>query len=320
MAEQKFSFISLEMYDSATGSVISELYLEEINPCKLTPFLKEAIISLKKNEARDIGRRYLVDFPEFSDALEIWKEIPIRLRHESSEVSCRVHGGRELDLIHRKVKPLSVFSDVRPRSAYANFLSKYFDALVAEGKLSFCELAEPDLPPRLLYALPGEEWRFNAYKLMRVIARNCRWNDTLERMEGSLLGYTPEQNDQHLECRARKGLRWGCQAVYSYLSDEEAEFVRKTGGKAFSTDLVNSMSIYLPRYVDEETEAVDVLMTSRRHFFAQFFVRIVDFLEFPSRKDRIGGLEFDVFDLTGPELIYLNNKIDGTIDIIGGDK
>jgi len=53
----------------------------------------------------------------------------------------------------------------------------------------------------VLFALPGEEWRFHAYELMWQLSEKIGWNDTLERMEGTLLGYEDWQNDWHLANR-----------------------------------------------------------------------------------------------------------------------
>ena len=43
---------------------------------------------------------------------------------------------------------------------------------------------------RIHYAIAGEEWRIEAYKtLWRLAEKYGRWDETLERMEGYLLGY-----------------------------------------------------------------------------------------------------------------------------------
>jgi hypothetical protein len=54
---------------------------------------------------------------------------------------------------------------------------------------------------RVLFCLPGEEWRFKAYDLMCQLSEKIGWNDTLERMEGTLLGYEDWQNDWHMANR-----------------------------------------------------------------------------------------------------------------------
>jgi len=48
----------------------------------------------------------------------------------------------------------------------------------------------------------GEEWRFDEY-IALVESVSEGWNDTKERREGELLGYTDSQNDIHLARRRR---------------------------------------------------------------------------------------------------------------------
>jgi hypothetical protein len=56
---------------------------------------------------------------------------------------------------------------------------------------------------RVYYARPGEEWRIDAHILLWRQLEHGPWNETLERLEGSLLGYTDAQNDWWLARRGR---------------------------------------------------------------------------------------------------------------------
>jgi len=50
----------------------------------------------------------------------------------------------------------------------------------------------------VLFALPGEEARFHIVRtLMRALHSGSGWNETCERVEGTLLGYSDEENDAH---------------------------------------------------------------------------------------------------------------------------
>lgn len=50
----------------------------------------------------------------------------------------------------------------------------------------------------VLFALPGEEARFQIMcTLMRAFHSGSGWNETCERVEGTLLGYSDEENDAH---------------------------------------------------------------------------------------------------------------------------
>jgi len=52
---------------------------------------------------------------------------------------------------------------------------------------------------RVLYALPNEAWRIEAYLLLWKTAEKSGWNAGFERMEGSLLGYEDWQHDLHVQ-------------------------------------------------------------------------------------------------------------------------
>jgi hypothetical protein len=53
----------------------------------------------------------------------------------------------------------------------------------------------------VLFALKDEAWRIEAMKLLLKESGKSGWNETCERMEGSLLGYTDIENDAH--CKGR---------------------------------------------------------------------------------------------------------------------
>lgn len=58
---------------------------------------------------------------------------------------------------------------------------------------------------RLLFALPGEEWRFDRYIALLDSMRDG-WDYEKERQEGELLGYSDAENDAHIErLMAKKG-------------------------------------------------------------------------------------------------------------------
>src|ERR1700751_1484128 len=80
-----------------------------------------------------------------------------------------VHTNRELGLRLRGYKPLAYFMDVigqEPEICIRYW--RMFDGYVAAGRLKKREVVEPipDLPQleyrKLLYALPGHEWRIDA--------------------------------------------------------------------------------------------------------------------------------------------------------------
>jgi hypothetical protein len=52
-----------------------------------------------------------------------------------------------------------------------------------------------------MYAKKQEEWRIEAYILLRNTWKKSGWSEALERMEDSLLGYEEWQNDFHIQSK-----------------------------------------------------------------------------------------------------------------------
>ncbi|MCP3446944.1 hypothetical protein [Bradyrhizobium sp. CCGUVB14] len=111
-----------------------------------------------------------------------------------------VHTNRELGLMLRGTKPLAYFGDFVGREP--EICIRYwrmFDRHVAVGRLIKHELIEacPDVPRlahrRLLYVLPGHEWRIDA--MLMLLDEPGAWSDARERRFGELLGYENWQID-----------------------------------------------------------------------------------------------------------------------------
>ncbi len=110
-------------------------------------------------------------------------------------------------------KPLSMFLEpVSPALKY--FREKEFDALVAAGRLIKREVFETFPDPesdgevktrRVLYALPGEEWRIEAMTILQDAYRALGpgWKLDLERIIGSLLGYDREDVEFFISTKLR---------------------------------------------------------------------------------------------------------------------
>ena len=120
------------------------------------------------------------------------------------------HEGRELALMREGKKPLAMFLDNVPRD-FALFPEAEFDSLVAEEKLvkhvSMTAFPDPGGKAgneishrRVLYALPGEEWRIQAFLLVQEIydSQVPGWRPDLERVIGRLLGYSDEDIEDFL--------------------------------------------------------------------------------------------------------------------------
>jgi hypothetical protein len=104
------------------------------------------------------------------------------------------HEGRELELMKAGQKPLSMFVE---ETGVALFPEVEFDCLVAEGALTK-RVQEERAVRRVLYALPGEEWRIEAMLLV-VRLYPPTWSPDLERVIGALLGYAPSDIEAFIE-------------------------------------------------------------------------------------------------------------------------
>jgi hypothetical protein len=321
MTAEAYSFYGVDFYDEATGFVLHELYLENFEENRLPKFIRLRIQGLKANQSEPLDRAALIEHPEFRADASKWDKLPIRLRHESSALRYRFHGGREFDMMMKGLKPLSVFSCVEHSSSLAAFLFKYFDPLVDCGKLVSGTALEGEddnnsNAPTLMYALPHEAWRIEAYRLMALTAAlDWKWSDALERIQGLLLGYTPEQNDSWIAHRNEKGYRWGLQAAYKLLTDTEAALVQKTGCKAFLSD-DDPIRLYLPHFSGGQHDPSAALANYRQMTLAKFYFPMVRFIEFSKGVTKISNIDFEIFELRNSDLAKLNELIDGTIDMI----
>jgi hypothetical protein len=119
------------------------------------------------------------------------------------------HEQRELELMLAGEKPLAMFTEVWP--VESGFIPEDdFRPHVHAGRMIMREAFEPapaigNRPENLkircvLYALPNEAWRIDAMLLLRSIyARQGGWDEGLERMIGSLLGYSQADIDTFIE-------------------------------------------------------------------------------------------------------------------------
>jgi hypothetical protein len=136
------------------------------------------------------------------------------------------HTNRELALMRAGKKPLSVFSGLEISELERSIYSRLFDPLVEDGTFvrqeyqfsrsgRLVEGSRFEKNFTLLYALREETWRIPAYRMLRdSAARAGNWSNDYERLFGTLLGYSDEENDAWLRRRTVNGLRWGCATLY----------------------------------------------------------------------------------------------------------
>jgi hypothetical protein len=122
-------------------------------------------------------------------------------------IEAHSHTNRELELMLAGRKPLAMFyaythelpnEELIPETAFALY--------VESGRFlrQDLELENVDTNGAVLtlryvfYVLPSQEWRAQLMTVLkRAINQGCGWNEACERIEGTLLGYTDEENDAH---------------------------------------------------------------------------------------------------------------------------
>lgn len=202
----------LEIRDIDTLCIVADAGLppstsdEIVNMIGVSDFHRAAAYHLNE----DIARKVVAHFEIALDFTG--KEVWLRPRTPMDDLPYKTHTGRELTLMLEGSKPLAVFCGVYPtNSDIADVPERQFDPYVAQGKLIKREHIFSPPPPlrRVLYALPGEEWRIDALILLHDTARKSGWSEEFERMEGTLLGYENWQNDAFIESiyRAQKTKR-----------------------------------------------------------------------------------------------------------------
>lgn len=122
-----------------------------------------------------------------------------------------IHTNRELEFMLSGIKPMAVFVHERVDgfSKSDALAGQDFSPYVAQGLISehleIVYATKPDGSRLQLdyyfYCLATEEWRIKAYLLMLETQRECGWSKQLEWQEGSLLGYSFEENRYHIQRR-----------------------------------------------------------------------------------------------------------------------
>ena len=115
-----------------------------------------------------------------------------------------IHTGFELPLMLDGRKPMAFFGDAHP-AEWLDETERRFEPYVMTGRIEkrvddrpLSPLERSKLPETfahlrtVYFVLPGEGWRIDEHI---ILLSEGPWHDRLERAEGSLLGYSDEQND-----------------------------------------------------------------------------------------------------------------------------
>ncbi|WP_269502078.1 hypothetical protein [Burkholderia sp. IMCC1007] len=198
--------------------------IDRTTACPVRSFLIEVpdssvISSLLEDEEFDAERHYELDAHEaarfsshFDFSVGESASGILRPRHWVDDLPYQVHTGRELALMLEGTKPFAAFSEEYPLSIDDSVIpEQLFDRYVADGRFLKREYVDTEIlkgyrTRRVLYARPDEAWRIDAYILLWHMGQVTGWNESLERMEGFLLGYEEWQTDAYIRAaKARAG-------------------------------------------------------------------------------------------------------------------
>lgn len=191
--------------------------IEEVHNCIVGRFVFqissvkeiENLINIDFEEDNTIGYDYDLNYDAVSKIMDNFKISNnalfnsgiIRRNIETDNFSYFVHTGGELCLMLKKLKPFSYFSFFdKDINEYKDIMNK-FSPYVSSGDFfnyNF-ELHVDGLRVRYLtFSLPDESWRGPALELLKKSGLKSGWSAGMERMEGSLLGYSDYENDEYL--------------------------------------------------------------------------------------------------------------------------
>jgi hypothetical protein len=167
--------------------------------------------TLDAAQLRAIRDEYGIDFDPGQ------RECLLARAHSIRDVPYLVHTGYELFLMLEGTKPFAKFTIEYPTEHDDLLVEALFEPHVQSGVLIRRVMPDEPFPKpiqgwggrvfhgtrKVFYALPGEEWRIDAFNLVWEQLKYGPWNDTLERLDGTLLGYSEEQNNWWIERRRR---------------------------------------------------------------------------------------------------------------------
>lgn len=201
MAEKK---VVLEFVDKATECVMHDVVVEG-----------EALSDLERLAGEEGGfefggREFILDDDRVLDIVRRFMSgnlsavgaISIRPCNPFDALPYKTHTNRELALMLSGAKPFAVFFDDAPDRRELEFVpERLFDPHVDSGKFvkkEVFEFLQGHQVRNVFYALKGEAWRIDTWRLLMKTASKSGWSEGFERMQGSLLGYEDWQNDAHI--------------------------------------------------------------------------------------------------------------------------
>ena len=321
----------LRALDPVLGCPVLEAMLRIVDLEMLRPLLGEGASDdaelrhayvLSAGELRAITERFGVAFD--ADGRECW----LARAHSIRDVPYLVHTGYELALMLDDVKPFAKFDAGYPIEPGEFTVEALFEQHVRSGLLVKRVVDEPFDPPIrsrsgrvfegqrwVFYARRTEEWRIDAHLLLQRQHEHGPWNETLERLEGSLLGYTDEQNDWWIMHRRRNHASASFPDRTAYLAVTAAEltWIRAAGERALPPDGPEApLALVMHGYRPEPAALGDWLAASNAAAIVRFGLSR-DFLNGREYGDRDGAR---CYLIARSDVPALNRALTSGVEII----
>jgi hypothetical protein len=204
-ASQQKRFV-IEFVDSGTGCICDEINIETSDVGGLSEIANPGGGGIRPSGVYDLNRSNLNQIEKLLglSIAGVAEEARLRSWRLTDDLPYKVHTNRELALMLKREKPLSVFSERLPSNPEFELIPERFFAPYVEAGLfhnAECVILDARGSENrfVFYAARGEEWRINAYILLKKTAILSGWSEGFERMEGSLLGYEDWQNDVYIK-------------------------------------------------------------------------------------------------------------------------
>jgi|CXWL01.1.fsa_nt_gi hypothetical protein len=130
---------------------------------------------------------------------EPWDYCVARSFGKADLLSYDIHADRELSMMLSGEKPMAFFT-VEEGFAFGDLCEQPFEQFVADGTIVqstfLLRTSSQAAVTYVVFTLPREVWRFFSLRFLKTA--KVRWDKTLERLEGLLLGYSDEQCDEYL--------------------------------------------------------------------------------------------------------------------------
>jgi hypothetical protein len=165
---------------------------------------------------------------------------------------------------------------------------------------------------RVFFARRGEEWRIDAHLLLWDQLEHGSWNETLERLQGTLLGYTEAQNDWWIarHHHSNASAVFGDRTAYVAVTASEPAWVHAAGDRALPPFAAPELVVH--ETCPDPTELDKWLATSTAAAVIRFgFAR--EFLRRREYRDRSG---VRCYPIAQHEMPALNRVLTSAIEIV----